>query len=69
MDRCYRRPARASDLRAPRVLNARVATEVDASTCEQIGARQSLAGIVVGEKNRCVRINVQDAPWVPFRGG
>jgi hypothetical protein len=33
-----------------------VVTEVAGSTSEQSGVRQLLAGIVVGEKNRCVQI-------------
>src|SRR6478735_8775201 len=40
--------------RAPRVFNARVARDVDAGSCEQGGVRQSVAGMVAGEKNRCV---------------
>jgi hypothetical protein len=45
-----------------------VTREVDASTSEQSGVRQSFAGIVVGEKNRCVRISVPDATGTPFSG-
>src|SRR5439155_19886149 len=45
---------RARGPRAPGVNNARVAREVDASTSEQNGARQSLTGLVVGETNRCL---------------
>jgi hypothetical protein len=56
------RPFRAPDPPAPRVLNARLTKEVDASTCEQSHGFQSLVGIVVGEKNRCVRIGVAEAP-------
>jgi hypothetical protein len=56
---------RARDLRSPRVFNARVAKEVDASASEQSGVPQSLAGIAVGEKNRCIRIGVQSAPIAP----
>ena len=40
--------------RAPRVFNAQVGREVDAGLCEQSDVRQSVAGIVVGEKNRCL---------------
>jgi hypothetical protein len=40
----------------PRVGNARVAREVDAGSCAQNGVHQPVAGIVVGEKNRCIRI-------------
>jgi hypothetical protein len=47
-------PFISSDLRTLRVLDARPTRYVDASTSEQSGARQSLAGIVVGEKNRCL---------------
>ena len=49
-------PDRALDPTSVRRLNARVAREVDAGSCEQSDARQSVAGIVVGEKNRCLRI-------------
>jgi len=45
-----------------------VAREVDASTSEQSGVRQSLAGIAVGEKNRCIRIGVPDTTGTPFSG-
>jgi hypothetical protein len=34
-----------------------VAREVDAGSCKQSGVRQSVAGIVVGEKNRCIQIS------------
>ena len=56
-----RTPDRAPDPRAPRVVNARVAREVDAGSCAQSVVRQSVAGIVVGEKNRCIRIRVPGA--------
>ena len=36
--------------RAPSVVNAPVAREVDAGSCAQGGVRRSVAGIVVGEK-------------------
>jgi len=36
------------------VFNARVARDLDAGSCEQSGARQSVAGIIDGEKNRCL---------------
>jgi hypothetical protein len=45
-----------------------VVKEVDATASEQGRFRQSLAGIVVGEKNRCVRISVPDAAGTPFSG-
>lgn len=51
----------APDPRAVRLLNARVAREVDASTCEQGTIGQSLAGIVVGDKNRCIRASASGA--------
>ena len=38
--------------------------EVDAGSCEQSGVRQSVAGIVVDEKNRCIRIGAQGASGV-----
>jgi hypothetical protein len=38
-----------------------VAREVAASTSEQNGVDQSLAEIVVDEKNRCIRMSVPDA--------
>src|SRR5688572_1682306 len=46
---------RAKSPRA-RDVNGRVAGEVDASTCEQGAIRQSLTGMVVGDKNRCIRV-------------
>jgi hypothetical protein len=39
-----------------------VAREVDAGSCEQSGVWQSVAGIAVVEKNRCIRISAPD-PW------
>ena len=42
--------------RASRILNARLTREVDASSCEQSSVRQSLAGMVVGKKNRCILV-------------
>jgi hypothetical protein len=54
-------------LRAPRVFNAQVAREVDAGSCEQSDARQSVAGIVVGEKNRCILITAPSAWSVAVR--
>ncbi len=53
--------------RAPRVFNARMAREVDAGSCEQSGVRQSVAGIVVGEKNRCIRISAPGAGSIAVR--
>lgn len=50
--------------RIPRAVlsfNARVAREVDAGSCEQGGLRQSVAGIAVVEKNRCIRISAPNA--------
>ena len=61
-----RRPVRAPDPRAPQVLITPLTGEVDASTCEQSGARQSVGGTLVGEKNRCVRINTPGACAAPF---
>src|SRR6266851_72202 len=48
------RPVRASDPRAPQGLDTRLTREVDASACEQTRERQSLAGMLVGENNRCL---------------
>lgn len=53
--------------RAPHVVNARVAREVDAGSCDQSGVRQSVAGIVVGEKNRCIQITAPGAGSVAVR--
>ena len=61
-------PARVRSA-ASRVLNARVNREVDVSVGEQSGVRQSLAGMVVAEKNRCVRISAPSACAATFRGG
>lgn len=44
-------------LRAARGVNARAARELDGSTCEQGAIGQSLAGMVVGGKNRCIRLS------------
>jgi hypothetical protein len=49
------------------VPDAQVAREVDASTSEQSGVRQSLAGIIVGEKNRYVRISGPLRCAMPFQ--
>jgi hypothetical protein len=38
-----------------RILNPRLTREVDASSCES-AVRPSLAGMVVGEKNRCILV-------------
>jgi len=35
--------------------------DVDAGSCEQSGVRQSVAGIAVAEKNRCIRTS--DPGW------
>ena len=53
-------------LRAPQVVNAQVAREVDAGSCGESGVRQSVAGIVVVEKNRCIRIGAPGAWSVAF---
>jgi hypothetical protein len=39
--------------------------EPDAGSC---GVRQAVAGMVVGEENRCIRIDEPDAWTVAFRG-
>jgi len=59
--------SRARHPRAPPILNARVAREMNASTSEQ-SVRESLAGTAIGEKNRCIRISVPDATGTPFSG-
>jgi len=38
------------------------------SPCEQSGAHESLAGMLVGEKNRYLRISASVARATPFRG-
>jgi len=38
-----------------RGFNVVVVREVDAGSCKQSGVRQSVAGIVVDEKNRCMQ--------------
>jgi len=45
----------------------RLAREVDTSPCEQGGAGQSLAGTLVGEKNRCLPISAPDVRSAPFQ--
>jgi len=50
-------PVRAPDLRALRLFHPRPSRYVDAGSCGQSGARQAVGGMVVGEKNRYVRIN------------
>jgi hypothetical protein len=47
--------------RASGVFNARVAQDVDTGSCEQSGVCQSVAGIAVAEKNRCLRISAPGA--------
>jgi hypothetical protein len=47
----------------------RVAGEVDAVACEEIAARQSIAGMVVREKNRCVQISGSQRYAAPFQRG
>ena len=58
-------------VRAARGVNARAAREPDGSTCEQGAIGQSLAGMVVGGKNRCIRLSGSDpssrALATPFR--
>ncbi len=49
--------------RASGVFDTRVAREVDAGSHEQSGVGQSVAGIVVGEKNRCLPISASGA-WI-----
>jgi len=49
-------PVRAADPLSSRLLNARLTGEVDASSCEESAVHQSLAGMVVGEKNRCILV-------------
>ena len=61
------RPDRAPDPAGVGVFDARVAREVDAGPCEQSGVRQSVAGITVVEKNRCIRISAAGAWSVPVR--
>ena len=56
-----------SEIRGAACLNARVAREVDAGSCEQSGVRQSVAGIAVAEKNRCLRISAPGAWSVAVR--
>jgi hypothetical protein len=64
----FRRPVRAPDPRAPRILNARPTGEVGVSPCEQNDAWQSLAGILVGEKNRCIPTSAPGVDAALFRG-
>ena len=51
-----------------RVFNARVAREVDAALCEQSCLHRPVAGIVVGEKNRCIRIGAPGQGSIALRG-
>jgi len=62
-----RAPVRTSDLRAVRTLNARPPIYVDAGSCAQSREWQSVADMVVGEKNRCLLVGPLDArsPGVP----
>ena len=62
-----RRTDRGRIPRAVLSFNARVAREVDAGSCDQSGVRQSVAGIVVGEKNRCIQITAPGAGSVAVR--
>jgi hypothetical protein len=70
----FREPVPAEDPivcqipRAPGVVNARVAREVDAGSGAQSAAGQSVAGIVVGEKNRCIRIGAPGQGSVALQG-
>ena len=60
---------RAPDLRALRILDPRPTRMVNARSCDEIVARQSVADMIVSEKNRCVRISVPGSRAAPFRGG
>jgi hypothetical protein len=66
----FNRPApahgqiRAEDPRPRRLLSVRVARGKAASTSAQSDVRQSLAAIVVGEKNRCVVVGALDGSIV-----
>jgi hypothetical protein len=53
-------------LRAPQVVNAQVAREVDAGSCGEGGVRQSVAGIVVVEKNAAFRLALLARGASPF---
>jgi hypothetical protein len=57
---------RALDPACVRGFNARAVREVDAGSCEQSGVRQSVAGIVVGEKNRCISEGAPAREKSPF---
>ena len=46
-----------------------ITREVATSPCEQSRGRQSLAGMLVVEKNRCTRIGISYPLAPPFRGG
>ena len=56
-----RRPDRELAPAGVRVSNAQGATGVDAGSCEQSDMGQSVAGIAVAEKNRCIRTSAQGA--------
>ena len=55
-----------SDPRALRILDPRPTRMVNARSCDEIVARQSVADTVVSEKNRCVRISVPGSRAPPF---
>ena len=64
-----RPPLRAPDRSAPRVLNAGLDREVDVSTYEKSRDGQSLAAILIDEKNRCLPISAPSACAATIRGG
>ena len=59
-----RRLGRALEPRTFPVLAPRPIRNMDAASCDEMLARQSVAGIVVVEKNRCIRISALDRPIV-----
>ena len=42
---------------------------MDAGSCKQSGVRQSVAGIVVGEKNRCIPLTPRQRLRCRFQAG
>jgi hypothetical protein len=61
-----RRPDRELDLAASVSSNVRVARHADAGSCEQSGVSQSVAGIAVAEKTRCIRPALRARRQSPF---
>jgi hypothetical protein len=62
-------PVRPLDLRAVLMLDVPPSSYVDTGSCEQSHERQSVAGIAVGEKNRCIVVSALDARSSDFSAG